>query len=475
MSSPRRSGDVGSDHRSPLPFPSVAHRKTLNEDQLAVLRWIADGCADRVMDGYSHRVSAAALRRRGLVETSGRGPSWAAKATAAGREYLECSSGANAPVPRQANVSVTEQLVKDVIAAGGSLRRPQKQYYDREGVDYYNRAALAERYGKVPDGKRLEVTAVSPGEVQIDLVDAPEGPGFSPTPVPVPDRVARYHPVVRAFRDRSERHEVSRAALPRVLRLLQGLVADAERRGHDVSIASSVKSDRYRDPSWSGSKQGHIVISADGCSAAVRVTEEGLQSRVHWDKQNRSYSHRLGEMTSRLPPLSEYEAKATGRLTLELVSGYSGRSAKWSDRKSWTLEEKLPELLREVELRAVEERERQRKAEQAAAERERQWSAAMERARELHAEHRRGEILRGEVRAWREAQEISAYCDAAESRYPDDPGTIKWVSWARRYADAIDPLRLPPHVPAAPDSVPPEELRPYLNGWDPYGPSRYRW
>jgi hypothetical protein len=64
----------------------MAQRNTLSERQVSVLRWIADGSPQGPIDGYSHRVSAAALRRRGLFETSGGGRSWTATITQAGRE-----------------------------------------------------------------------------------------------------------------------------------------------------------------------------------------------------------------------------------------------------------------------------------------------------------------------------------------------------------------------------------------------------
>jgi len=98
----------------------MAQRKTLTEEQITLLRWIGDGCPDGVMEGYSHRISAPALRTRGLVGISGRGPTWKAEITQTGRAYLKQADGPNPPVPRQANVSVTQQLVDDVIAAGGS-------------------------------------------------------------------------------------------------------------------------------------------------------------------------------------------------------------------------------------------------------------------------------------------------------------------------------------------------------------------
>ena len=69
----------------------MAHPKTLNEQQLALLHWIEQGCPDGVMEGTAHRVSAAALKGRGLIRISGRGPSWTASLTDAGREYLDGS------------------------------------------------------------------------------------------------------------------------------------------------------------------------------------------------------------------------------------------------------------------------------------------------------------------------------------------------------------------------------------------------
>lgn len=160
------------------------------------------------------------------------------------------------------DASVTEQLVNDVIAAGGSLRVPRKNWYDRNSVDYAHRARLAEQYGKVPTGKLLVVEAVSSEELQIALVDASENMVADAPPVPIPIKVARYHSVVRQFREYSERHEVSRAALPRVLRILQGLVIEAEQRGYNSQLASAPKRDRYAYRSgWQGKHHGHVVIA----------------------------------------------------------------------------------------------------------------------------------------------------------------------------------------------------------------------
>jgi hypothetical protein len=46
---------------------------------------------------------------------------------------------------------------------------------------------------------------------------------------------------------------------------------------------------------------------------------------------------------------------------------------------------------------------------------------------------------------------------------------IAWVAWAGRYADQIDPSRQPLSMPEEPEPRP-EDLKPFLGGWSPYGP-----
>lgn len=215
---------------------------------------------------------------------------------------------------------------------------------------------------------------------------------------------------------------------------------------------------------------------------AARRVALGLAvlDRVVEDQPRVSSSLRIeaGESgTTRRPPLSEYEANATGRIRLELATGYGGRGrpSKWADRNSRTLEDKLPELLRELETRAAERRAPTRSGARGGRATASLGSSDGTRARERHAEHRRDKSLGAEVAAWVDAQQIRAYCDAAEAAYSNVPETIEWVTWARGYADAHDPLRIAPTTPSAPESVPAEDLRPFLDGWDPYGPERRRW
>lgn len=63
----------------------------------------------------------------------------------------------------------------------------------------------------------------------------------------------------------------------------------------------------------------------------------------------------------------------------------------------WRLDDKLPELLREVETRASEPQERRQETAQRAERRLCDWEAAMEDARARYAEHIRAEALTSQV------------------------------------------------------------------------------
>jgi hypothetical protein len=447
----------------------MAQRKTLTERQIAVLRWIGDGCPDGVMTDESHRISAGALRNRGLVKTSGRGPTWAAAISDAGRAYLEQVDGPNPPVPRHAGGGVAAQLVAAVVAAGGSLRVPRHQYWRQGSVDYQRRVELAIRHDKVPRDKRLMVTSVSPDELQIDLVDAPPGTDVDVMPVPVPEHVRRYHAVVTRFRELSERHEVSRAQLPRTLRVLQGLVVEVEKRGHTVEVAADdVRAVHHRDLRWSGPDHGHLVITVDGCSSSVRVSEDGLQSRAYWARNDDGYAFGPGTGNRRRAGLKEYEAGATGWLRFSIVPTYGrSRQMSWSDGKKQRVEDKLPELLRAIEVRAAEERYHRELAELEAARREQERQAAIERALMQYVEQLRADALASQVADWRRARDIRAYCDAVQAVFVGDPATTDWINWSRAHADAIDPLQQPPRPPTPPDRIRGEDLRPFLRGYEP--------
>ena len=60
--------------------------------------------------------------------------------------------------------------------------------------------------------------------------------------------------------------------------------------------------------------------------------------------------------------------------------------------------------------------------------------------------------------------------DHLESRHDDGTSAHEWVTWARMHADHLDSAGQVSHMPDRPEKVALEELRPFLDGWSPYGP-----
>jgi hypothetical protein len=461
----------------------MAQRKTLNDVQVGVLRWIDEGCPDDGVDGVPARISAGALRNRGLVRTSGRGPTWKATITSAGKEYLQQVDGPNPPQPRQPNVSVTQQLVDEVIAGGGSLRVPRKRWNDPDRVDYERRAQLAQSYGKVPAGSRLVVERASAEELLIELVTddvtaeaRDEEAPLELSPVPVPMRLTKYHRVAREFRDRTNLHEISRKALPRALRIVHGLAVEAERRGYGIACVR-VSEDSYGRTEWKPAHDGQLVFTVNGYELKVRIWEKGAGQRGPYEHQMRRWKadreqpFRLMQFVERPKP---YDSGATGELNVEALGAAYGRQKAWGDRSRWKLEDRLPNLLRELEMQAVEAEERRLAREREQAERQRQWEQAMERAKRQLVDDHRLEVLRSRVRAWEEAEAIRAYCDAVEKRHgadvvAADSDASEWLELARNHAEQLQEL---PRMPEPPE-ITHDRLKPYLGGWSPYGPQRW--
>lgn len=312
---------------------------------------------------------------------------------------------ANSPKPTETQparpLSKTEQLIADLIAAGGVLRVP---YWRREGEpDYRQRGIAAQRFGKVPPDKRLVMEHVRGGELEIRLEDALPGTDIAAEAVPVPARLSRPHPVAARFRDDTDHHQVSRALLSRSVRIVHALATEAERRGHQVSSPDRPARERSARDSAKEAVP-HLVITVGNHAYSLNVSEEKVLLRGVWEERKRAQEqHRLQyPLYSSHERMKPYDSAATGQLSISLLaSGHSreGRAATWSDRKSWTLDDKLPELLQELELRAVEDDHHAAEEKRKAEERQRQWKLQMERARQRFLEAHRAKVLRAQIAA----------------------------------------------------------------------------
>jgi hypothetical protein len=129
--------------------------------------------------------------------------------------------------------------------------------------------------------------------------------------------------------------------------------------------------------------------------------------------------------------------RPTGAL---MTAGY--RKVMVSDYRGARLESKLPDLFVKAEALASEvHAEHERKA-------------AMRRQEEIESQRRYElerwtEQLDRNIAAWRRAERIRAYIQAVAGRMEDkgpispESDAAKWLAWARRYADSIDPTCRP--------------------------------
>jgi hypothetical protein len=298
------------------------------------------------------------------------------------------------------------------------------------------------------------------GELELRLGEALEGTVIELSPVDVPKRASGLHPVARRFRDDSDKHEVFRATLARCVRIVHALAKELEHRGYTVrNVEKAAKG--YRSERWKAEYDGHLLVTIRHHEYHLRVSEDNVSTRSSFE----DFPH------SRAPGRVRYDSDATGRLQITADRyGRSGRTGSWADRRSWTLEEKLPELIRELEVRAAEDDHRDAERKRAAEERTRQWEVAMNAAKERFREQHRAQALRTQVASWREANLIRGYLDALRDRYGGDAESAAWIAWAEHYVDKlVDPLARPRAMPEDREPTP-DDLAPFLGGLSPYGP-----
>jgi hypothetical protein len=355
-----------------------------------------------------------------------------------------------------------DRLIDDLRRAGGVLTVPRPNWVNGvpDGVDYETLVASAVQHRKVPAGMRLTTKTMAWPNMEVHLEPAIPGTEVELRPVPVPDRVMSYHPTVVAFRHQSDRHEVSPALLQRTCRILNALVIEGEGRGYTAAVASGPAYDPYAR-GWASSRDGHLVFAVNGSEHALRIVEHGMPRRSQWARTH-------GPRSPRYPT-----SGGDGRLRLELL-GYAfeaGRSSRWNDGVRVVLEDKLPAVLAEMEIRSAERAHRAQEQARQEADRKRRRELAVERATLHFVEADKAQHLVAVVERWELAARIRLYLDAmraeitARGARPETQAEVEaaleWLAWAEQHIVELDPLNGPIRTPVAPTATS-EALRPFL-------------
>lgn len=447
----------------------------LSEKQVATLEWIRDGCpaVDEETE-VSRRISAASLKSRGLATVKGAGATWKASITPAGRAWLEAHSTAAAAD----SVGGPDDLIARVLAADGRLAIGDN---DESRFAYEELVRLGRHATSRPRGWRLEVKNAgswSHPAYEVVLVRHFEDL-VEDRPVPVPERVTRYHPRVKAYLDDRNKQLVSREHVARAGRILQALADEAPRRGVEVVSPGSKGLvpvvDEYgrRDAG-----RDHLTLRAHAGTYAVRIQEVSAPSKTPVPRRP------WGQRSTRAAWLDnrQFEFVSTGVLELIVEGpgmGYSG-GYRIRDSGTMTLDERLPRVFRRIELHRLEAEHEAQERERTAAERRRRWEAAMAAARVRYDEQARWEAFKATSEAWHAIARHRAFLAAAREAAttvdrPQRDELVAHLDIAERRLDAADPIRTPDRLLPQIREPKPDDLKPYLDGWSPHGPDALRW
>ncbi len=450
-------------------------RLPLTAQQLALLRWIGDGCPEGVWPDHSHKAFMRVLETRALASTRRWYGKWGAVLLPAGRYYLEHgiypdeesprsgetaasvrsvpesvataktqSAGRVSPVPRRpksnaARVNLSRQLVNDIVAAGGTLRIAQDIYDQKARQSLQSRIRFAYGKGYVPAGKEIAERRIDRDFVEVSIVDLPAWRTEVLPTIAVPGRLVNLHPAVEVVRQGDAVLPIKPAVLRnRALLLLQAIAQAAAERSWKVA-APGRPDRRWSRRSDNGQGQLRVTVQGHELDLSIVPMDERVEHKP--SAQEREYNEKYGTYIRKWDMVPSRD-----RLKLELPGRFVHRTTSWSDRDGRRLESCLPEVLQEMGLRAAEAdraRIRQEEARRAA---EAEQAAQVARATVRFVEAHRMKVLFEQVSAWRHARELERYLTAMRAHietladWGERQAAEEWLAWAEDYGSKLDPL-----------------------------------
>lgn len=271
----------------------------LNERQLAVLEWVGRECPDGFWSDSTYKVSAQALQSRGLVKVTKRRGRWSAQLTDEGRAYLAAidtspeerscevpdASGMTLPSPRvrtapRACANYTDEFLDELEANNNHLVKAIES--GPHAVTWASRISAARRSGKIPHSQELRGKQTYHG-YEIKLVGIPSWRLVELTPITVPARLTKPHPVVAALQKHPHHMGLTKSVYNRALRLIQALVTATESNGHTTALGPTPDTP---PPRHRRQAAPHFTITAQDESIHILVLQEQDHSKhVPTDKE----------------------------------------------------------------------------------------------------------------------------------------------------------------------------------------------
>ncbi|WP_148220733.1 hypothetical protein [Xylanimonas cellulosilytica] len=477
--------------------------RRVNDRQLEVLRWIADGCPEGRWrkDDFSYKVSAGALKSRGLVTIRGHAATWNAAITEAGAHYLEHGNypaGSARPqrtnsdsragaVVNSAPLDLGEGATETLTQARALVQRLQQESGKISVTDpedstraQYRRLLHACRVHRlVPDGHELRFTGRSSGDIVMVLSTG------SPAEASDWDRIRTTARTITtnlgalrsALEGSSILDSISDELRPRAVDFLLDLAEQL--RAHELRLGANVKL-----------KTPKLFVQVDTRRRDLTLTEI-LENVPHVPTVAEQRELRRSPWKS----IPKFDQVPSGRLHIRVArDGWANNKPngdEWTDAKKSPLGRQVGEIARAIKKGVVDdddarEREMQRRSEaheawerEQAAER-RAWEELRSRARDKAVTQLREATFIRTFDAWRGAQELRSFAGQLEmvattqGQLENRPRLREWLEWARARADEIDPMTNLEQFDDSVFDVEPsaDDLRPHMEGWDPSAPHK---
>jgi hypothetical protein len=257
----------------------------------------------------------------------------------------------------------------------------------------------------------------------------------------------RYGRVGPGWREKCVNIVTTKQSLRRALLILDAIFRGLEAKGHKAEVVSN------RNQFETGIKVGDEFVR-------IKIMEKTTQKERELSKEEKTRSYLW----------DRYIYEPTGILTFSIEEYWVSPQKSWADSIRGKLETLLGEIIEgilasgeKLRLRRIEEQEEQRRY----AEEQRK---AMELQRLWEQEKSRRQALEQQADLWDKVDRLRAFIGACEARLAnkgelgDDSVAPRWLEWARRCADEMDPLNgdyLPNAIralPANPVRIVPAEV-----------------
>lgn len=212
---------------------------------------------------------------------------------------------------------------------------------------------------------------------------------------------------------------VSKTSLSRALRIMDALVRGAERRGYAVENS---KQSPYPTQMVIGEDRIRFKLFEKSDRHERELTAEERRKPVHAIRDRWVYT-------------------PSGVLSFEIDEYTDYWQRRWTDRPSKPLEEHLNDIMIGFIVTAEALRARRLRWEEEARQRR-------EAERRYYIEEKRRATLNKHVESWRHCRLLREYLQACEQSITageDAPepssGGVRWLAWARNYADRLDPFK----------------------------------